>query len=146
MAFPQPVYICWHRQSGCRVLLPAAASVYCVFGVFFVFFFRVTAIAYGGSQGSSWSYSCGLAYTRATATADPIRVCDLHDNSRQRRILNPLREARDRTRSLVVLSRTRFCCTMPGTPVICQTCLIRRGLALPRLDLIGCSTHMVFTL
>ena len=43
------------------------------------------------------------AYATATATAtgtpDPSCVCDLHHGSRQRQILNPLSEARDRTAS-----------------------------------------------
>ena len=34
-------------------------------------------------------------YTTATATPDLNRVCNLHHSSRQRRILNPLSEARD---------------------------------------------------
>ena len=33
------------------------------------------------------------AYTTATATQDLSRVCDLHHSSRQRWVLNPLREA-----------------------------------------------------
>ena len=41
------------------------------------------------------------AYTTATAMRDPSRVCDLHHNSGQRRILNPLGEARDRTHVLM---------------------------------------------
>ena len=36
-----------------------------------------------------------LAYATAKATQDPSRVCDLHHNSQQRRILNPLSKARD---------------------------------------------------
>ena len=56
------------------------------------------------------------AYTTATATPDPSRVCDLHHSSQQRKILNPLSEARDRTRNLVVPSRIHFHCTMMGTP------------------------------
>ena len=35
------------------------------------------------------------AYTTATVTWDPSHVLDLHCNSPQRRILDPLREARD---------------------------------------------------
>ena len=35
------------------------------------------------------------AYTTATATQDPSRVCDLHHSSRQHWILNLLSEARD---------------------------------------------------
>ena len=37
------------------------------------------------------------AYTTATATQDLSCVCDLHHSSRQRWILDPLSEARNRT-------------------------------------------------
>ena len=40
------------------------------------------------------------AYTTATATQDPNCIFDLHHSSRQHRILNPLSEARGRTRIL----------------------------------------------
>ena len=42
------------------------------------------------------------AYTTATAMWDPRHICDLHHSSRQCRILNPLSEARDGTRNLMV--------------------------------------------
>ena len=45
------------------------------------------------------------AYTTATATQDVILVCDLHHSSQQHRILHPLREAGDGTRSLIDPSR-----------------------------------------
>ena len=35
------------------------------------------------------------AYARPSATRDPSRVCNLHHSSQQRRIINPLSEARD---------------------------------------------------
>ena len=57
-----------------------------------------------------------LAYTTATATRDPSRVCDLHHSSWQQRILNPLSEARDRTHVLMDTSWIRFCYTMTGVP------------------------------
>ena len=41
-----------------------------------------------------------LAYTTATVTPDPSCICDLHHSSQQRRILNPLSKARDRTLTL----------------------------------------------
>ena len=41
------------------------------------------------------------AYTTATATWDPSRVCDLHHSTQQRRILNSLSEAT--TSSLVIV-------------------------------------------
>ena len=56
------------------------------------------------------------AYARATAMPDPSCVCNLHQSSRQRWILNPLSEARDRTRNLMVPSQIHFCCTKMGTP------------------------------
>ena len=38
-----------------------------------------------------------LACTTTTATQDPSYACDLHHNSKQHQILNPLSEARDGT-------------------------------------------------
>ena len=50
-----------------------------------------------------------LAYTAATATQDPSRICDLHHSSRQCWIFNPLREARDRTHILMDTVRFLTC-------------------------------------
>ena len=52
-----------------------------------------------------------LAYTTATATAtqNPGRICDLHHSSQQCWILNPLSEARDRTRNLMDTRWVRYC-------------------------------------
>jgi len=47
------------------------------------------------------------AKATATATQDPSHIFDLHHSSRQRRILNPLSEARDQTHNLMVPSRIR---------------------------------------
>ena len=60
------------------------------------------------------------AYTTATAVPHPSRICNLHHSSRPRRILHPLSEPRDRTRSLVVPRRIRFRfrCATPGTPCL----------------------------
>ena len=55
------------------------------------------------------------AYTPATATWDPSRICDLQHSSQQRWILNPLTEARDRTRILMDPSRAHSHGAM-GTP------------------------------
>ena len=57
-----------------------------------------------------------LACTTATAAQDLSHICDLHHSSRQCRILNPLSEARDGTRNLMVPSWIRFCCATTGTP------------------------------
>ena len=55
------------------------------------------------------------AYTTATATWDLSHVCDLHHSSQQCPILNPLSEARNRTRNLLVPSRIPFRCATMGT-------------------------------
>ena len=52
-----------------------------------------------------------LAYATATAMPDPNGICDLPHCSRQRRILNPLSEARDGTTSSWIL--VRFITTEP---------------------------------
>ena len=43
-----------------------------------------------------------LAYVPATAMLDLSRVCDLHHSSRQHWMFNPLSEARDQTRILML--------------------------------------------
>ena len=57
------------------------------------------------------------AYATATATWNPSHVCNLHHSLQQRRILNPLSKARDRTGKLMVPKRIRFHCTTIGTPL-----------------------------
>jgi len=57
-----------------------------------------------------------LAYARATAFQDPSLICDLYHSSWQRRILNPLSKARDRTHNLMVPSQICFGCATMGTP------------------------------
>ena len=47
---------------------------------------------------------------------DPSRICDLHRSSWQRRILNPLREARDRTSLLMDTRRLCYHWAAMGTP------------------------------
>ena len=56
-----------------------------------------------------------LAYATAIATRDPS-IWNLHHSSRQRRILNPLNEARDQTRNLIVPSQIHFSCATTETP------------------------------
>ena len=57
-----------------------------------------------------------LAYTTATAVPDLSRICNPHHSSWQwqRRILNPLNDARDQTRNLMVTSRICFHCATRG--------------------------------
>ena len=48
------------------------------------------------------------AYTTATAMQDSNHICGLHHSHWQRQILNPLSEARDGARNLMVPSWIRF--------------------------------------
>ena len=57
------------------------------------------------------------AYTTATATQNPIHVCNLHHSSQKRWITDPLSEARDQTRTLMDTSWVCFLCATMGTPV-----------------------------
>ena len=54
-------------------------------------------------------------YTTATVTSDLSCVCDPHPSSRQRLILNPLSEARDRTRILMDISQVCELLSPEGT-------------------------------
>ena len=67
---------------------------------------KPTPTAYGGSQarGLIGAVATGLHQSHSNAASES-RVCDLHHSSRQRRILNPLSQARNRTRNLMVLSQ-----------------------------------------
>ena len=49
-----------------------------------------------------------LAYTTATAKQDLSHICNLYHSSWQQQILNPLSEARDRNRNLLVTSQDSF--------------------------------------
>ena len=60
----------------------------------------------------------------ATATWDLNRVYKLQHSSRQRRIFDPLSEARDRNLNLVVSSRIRFCWATTGTRCFLFNCMI----------------------
>ena len=56
------------------------------------------------------------AYATATAMQDPSRIYDLCHSSQQHWIPNPLIEARDRTRILMVTSRNHFFFATMGMP------------------------------
>ena len=57
----------------------------------------------GPRLGSNQSWGCP-AYTTASATQDLSCLCGLHHSSWQRRIFNPLSEARDQTHILMYTS------------------------------------------
>ena len=115
----------WKIYSKCRpdpkLWKMEKSIIKTVFIFFFSIFclFRATPTACGGSQARELQL---LAYATTTARQDPSRVCDPHHSSQQRRILNPLSEARDQTRNVMVPSRICFYGNTMGTPGPCSLC------------------------
>ena len=62
-----------------------------------------------------------------TAMQDPSCICDLHHSSWQCQIFNPLSEARDLTRDLMVPSQICFHCATTGIPVFVFGCTCGSG-------------------
>ena len=77
----------------------------------FSLFWAIPSV-YGGSQPRdlTGAVAASLCHTTATTTRDPSHSCDLHHSSRQCQILNPLSEARDRTRDPMAPSQIHFHC------------------------------------
>ena len=86
---------------------------------FFFFFFLLFRVAPWHMEIPRLEVKSELqlpAYITTTATQDPSHVFNLHRNSRQHQILNPLNEARDRTHILMDTGLIRFCYATIGTP------------------------------
>ena len=64
---------------------------------FFFLLFRVTSEVYGSSQAMGRIRAAAADLLHSHCKPDPSCICNLHCNSWQHRILNPLNEARDRT-------------------------------------------------
>ena len=87
----------WHQAWRIFLFTCLFTCLFPGFKVFFFFSPRATPASYGGSQawGPVGAVAAGLCQSHSTAGSKP--VCDLHHSSWQRRILNPLSEARDGT-------------------------------------------------
>ena len=97
----------YHLVNGYPVV-PTLLFIYLFIYLFCLFVFsRTTPTAYGGSlaRGLIGAVAAGLHQSHSNAGSKP--VCDLHHNSQQCRILNPLSQARDRTCNLMVPSQIR---------------------------------------
>ena len=88
--------------------------------IFCLFFhlFRAASVAYGGSQARDLIGAILMAYTTATATPGPSNICDLHHNSQQHWLLDPLSKARNQTHNFMVPSQIHYRCAMMGTPIL----------------------------
>ena len=73
------------------------AEVFAIITLILFSLFTATPAVYGSSRARVESEMQLLAYTTATAMLDLLHILDLRHSLRQRWILNPLSEARDRT-------------------------------------------------
>ena len=116
----------WSEVSGMYVCLfsiyiqpinlfsPCVVFWFCLF----ILLFRVAPVAYGSSQvrGRIGATAVSLHHSRSNTGAEPR--LHLHHSSRQCRMPDTLREAKDGTCILMDTSWIRFCCTTTGTPKI----------------------------
>ena len=77
--------------------------------------FRISPMSHGGSQARGRIGDVVSVYTTAAAKPDLSFISDLHHTSQQCRILNPLREASDRTCILIDISQICFRWAGTGT-------------------------------
>ena len=106
--FPLSCFIFFFYCSN--LLITSSEQIHTTFFFFFLFFLLVfLGLHPWHMEVSRLGVESELQlppYTTATATATPdlSRICNLHHSSRQRRILNALSKASDRTSNLVVPS------------------------------------------
>ena len=119
---------------------PSLSSPYFLFCsvLFCSCLFRATTTVYGVSQTRGWMAVVAAGLTTATATQDPSHVSDLHHSSLQHWILNPLREARDRTSILIDTSQIHFHWAATGTPLFS---LVRTLFPFRRDPIISCNPN-----
>ena len=130
-----PLYYPYTKTPLTKVKKGASPSFW--FSVFLWGFFLggggAALAAYGHSQARDRIGVAVPVKSTAIATQDLSQVCNLPHSSWQHWILDPLSEARDRTRSLMVPSQIRFHFASTGTPRIKFSLL--RSVTMPRLYL-----------
>ena len=98
----------FHPFTNVSVTEEFASWKFIIFFFFFVFYlFRATLTSYGSSQarGRMGAVTAGLCHSHSNAGSEPRLRPTPH------LILNPLGEARDQTRNLMVTSWICFSCT-----------------------------------
>ena len=101
----EAIFFLTYYQTVLQMSIPSSIDIY-----IYIFFFlgphpRHMEIPRLGVKLELQLLVCVIA----TAVRDPSHICDLHHSLWQRRILNPLSEARDWTHILLYTSRVCFC-------------------------------------
>ena len=120
--------VCLQRISRSLLVLSLQRSVqfshsfyivwYSFVNNFFLFFFCLLGL-HLHMEAPRWGVEEELplpAYTTATATPDPSRICDPYHSPWQHWTDNPLNKARDRTRVLMGTNHIPFSWATVGTP------------------------------
>ena len=95
---PHPITLSQHN-------IPVILSDFTLF-IYLVLLSRAVPVAYGSSSlGVEFAFSCRLT----PQPHDPSHVVDLHHNSQQHQILNPLSDTRDQTYILMDTSQVHYC-------------------------------------
>ena len=114
--FFMKIFIIFHIQSSLSLFLSFLS-----FFFFFFFFFLAPHLQHTEFPRLGLKSELQLlTYTTATAMPDPSPIFDLHHSPQQRRILNPLREAKDQIHILMDTSWVCFRCAtveIPGRPL-----------------------------
>ena len=111
-----------HLKALFLSLFNCLKSLFCLF----VCLFSASLMAYGNSQVRGWIRAVA-AGTTATATQDPSLIYDLHHNSPQHQILNPLSKARGWTCVLMDTSQL-FLTPCPSPATTSSASLFQRNL------------------
>ena len=91
----------------------------------FCLFFRATPMAYGSSQARGQIGAAAASLHHSHIKEGPSLICNLHNSSQQRWILNPLSEARDQTWVFMAISQVCYCWATretPNGPIVLKSC------------------------
>ena len=102
----QSILLLFCLYKRITMFLEISLFIYLFIYLFYLLFFllllcRTALVAYGGSQARSLIGVVAAGLHPSHSHADPSCICNLHHNSQQCQILNPLSKARNQTLVLI---------------------------------------------
>ena len=99
------LYSKWcHHFEFVYIYTKKSPNPFLIYFLFFIFFFRVAPVTYRSFQTRSWNGAAAAGLCHSHSNAGSKLHLQPNHNSRQPQILNPLREATDRTCILMGMS------------------------------------------